>query len=125
LKDPHVREIAGKVTYSARDFREFPASFPALVRLHLHNGEVHESLVPHNLGSAGAPFTASDVERKFRKNVEFAIGKPSADLLHQAIVDLPCAAETAQLRAALGAARVNPRASNTDPAPGGKLCYGT
>ena len=30
-----------------------------------------------------------------------------------------------QLRAALGAARVNPRASNADPAPGGKLCYGT
>jgi 2-methylcitrate dehydratase PrpD len=125
LENPQVRALAGKVSYSAREFSEFPASFPALVRLRLHNGEVHESYVPHNLGSAGAPFTASDVERKFRQNVEFAIGKPSADCLHQAIVDLPRAADTGQLRATLGAARVNPCASNADPALGGNLCYAT
>jgi 2-methylcitrate dehydratase PrpD len=125
LADPLMRAIAGKVTHSARDFREFPASFPARVRVRLSSGETHESFVPHNLGSAGAPFTASDVERKFRDNVEFAIGRPSADRLHQAIVNLPGAADTNQLRAALMGARVNSQASRTDRMPGGKSCYGT
>jgi 2-methylcitrate dehydratase PrpD len=120
LNDPLVREIAAKVTYSARTFPEFPASFPALVRVHLGSGEAQQSFVPHNLGSAGAPFTAADVESKFRENTELAIGGPSADRLHQAIVNLHEAADINQLRVALMDARINSQTSkNNDQKPEG------
>jgi len=117
LHDPLMREIAGKVTYRARTFPEFPASFPALVRAHLNDDAVHESFVPHNLGSAAAPFTAPDVESKFRENVEFAIGKESADRLHEAIVNLTKEKNIDRLRTALVDARINLKTTKTEEKP--------
>ena len=118
LNDPLMRAIAGKVTYHARAFPEFPASFPALVRAHLKDGASHESFVAHNLGSAAAPFTASDVESKFRENVEFAIGKAAADRLHEAIVNLPQQKTIDQLRIALADARINLKTTKIEKMPG-------
>lgn len=106
LADPSVLAIAAKVTHQARPFAEFPASFPALMRVTMADGTRHESFVAHNLGSAGAPLGAADIEAKFRENVEFAIGTTAADRLHHAIAGLPRAADGGALWSALDAARI-------------------
>lgn len=106
LADPRMRALARKVTHAARHFDEFPASFPARVRVRLRDGQEHESFVPHNLGSPGAPFTPGDVEAKFRDNVEFAIGRPAADDLHAQIAGFAAADSAAGLWRALAAARI-------------------
>lgn len=106
LAEPDVRRLAGKVTCQARPFAEFPASFPALVRVAMANGERHESLIRHNLGSAQAPLSAADIENKFRSNVEFAIGREAADVLHGAIAGLGRSTDGGELWSALGRARI-------------------
>jgi 2-methylcitrate dehydratase PrpD len=106
LHEPDVRRLAAKVTCRARDFEEFPASFPALVRVTMTNGEQHESLIRHNLGSAQAPLSAADIESKFRSNVEFAIGRDAAAALHASIAGLARSANGDELWSALGQARI-------------------
>ncbi|MGE0749001.1 MAG: MmgE/PrpD family protein [Variibacter sp.] len=101
LQDARMREIAAKVTYETRPFAEFPASFPALVRINLKDGNSYESFVPHNLGSAGCPLGAQGIEAKFRRNVEPAIGREHADRLHENIAGLAEAKSAKGLWAAL------------------------
>ncbi len=109
LNDRRTRAIAAKVTHEARPFAEFPASFPALVRVRMTDGTEHESFVPHNLGSAGLPLGAAGIEAKFRENVEFAIGRPAADRLHDAIAGLPRTGDADALWSAIDAARIEER----------------
>jgi len=106
LNDRRMRAIAAKVTHEARPFAEFPASFPALVRVVMADGTEHESFVPHNLGSAGLPLGAAGIEAKFRENVEFAIGRLAADRLHDAIAGLPRTGDADALWSAIDAARI-------------------
>jgi 2-methylcitrate dehydratase PrpD len=85
LADQKVIEISRKVTYQARNFQEFPETFPALVRVRLRDGSTHEAFVPHNLGSAKNPLGAAGIASKYRANAEFAIGVNAADRLQAAI----------------------------------------
>jgi 2-methylcitrate dehydratase PrpD len=85
IADPRVAAIARKVTYRARHFAEFPETFPALLRVRMNDGSVHEASVPHNLGSAKNPLGASGIDAKFRDNVIFAIDASAADRLDAAI----------------------------------------
>ncbi len=85
---PEIASIASKVSYKARPFAEFPETFPALMRVRLADGSVHEASVPHNLGSAKLPMGEAGVDVKFRDNVIFAIDASSADQLDVAIKSL-------------------------------------
>lgn len=106
LSDPRMLEIAGKVTYRARDFAEFPESFPALVRVRLASGDIHETFVPHNLGSRRLPLGADGITAKFRDNLELGLARPAADRLEEAIVSFSRAGHAGKLWKALRAATV-------------------
>lgn len=105
LADPLMRSLAAKVSYSAHAFDEFPKSFPARVRVTFEDGETHESLIRHNLGSAGAPFSAADAQHKFRSNTDFAVGPEAAQALYEAIEALPYQPDAGRLWTALRGAQ--------------------
>jgi 2-methylcitrate dehydratase PrpD len=109
LSEPAARRLAAKVTCRARDFAEFPESFPALVRVVMKSGDRHESLIRHNLGSAKAPLGAAGIEAKFRSNVEFAVGRAATDALHGAIRGLEFSGDCNALWSALRQARIEER----------------
>ena len=106
ITDPEVARIAGKVSYRARPFAEFPETFPALVRVRLTDGSVHEASVPHNLGSAKLPMGEAGVNAKFRDNVIFAISESSADRLDAAIKNMQPGKPTDSLWSALKEAKL-------------------
>ena len=65
LADPRVLEVAAKVDYEVREYREFPEAFPGGVRVTWPDGRVEEEHVLHNLGSVGNPMTGAEIAGKF------------------------------------------------------------
>ncbi|HVZ46810.1 MAG TPA: MmgE/PrpD family protein [Ramlibacter sp.] len=104
--DPRARAIAGRVTHRVADLPEYPASFPARVRVRLRGGETHEAYVAHNLGSPGNPMDAAQIGAKFIACTAPAVGEAAAERLQQALRALPTARSTHVLEAALAAATV-------------------
>jgi 2-methylcitrate dehydratase PrpD len=88
-EDPRVRAVAERVTWRVADLPEFPTSFPARVRVLLRNGETHEAIVRHNLGSPGNPMDESKIGAKFLACTAPIVGDTKARQLQQALRALP------------------------------------
>lgn len=108
LADERIAQIARKVTYQVRTFREFPETFPALVRVRLRDGSTHEAFVPNNLGSVKNPLGAEGIGKKYRANADFALGARSAIRLQSAIRGLETSTSIDEFWRVLRSAVVRP-----------------
>jgi len=63
----------------------FPASLPAVVRVRMRGGEVHEHRVRNSRGTPANPLSDADLLLKFRSNLEHAGMGDRADTLHALI----------------------------------------
>ncbi|VTU16775.1 MmgE/PrpD family protein [Variovorax sp. PBL-E5] len=102
--DPIARAIASRVTWKVAALPEYPASFPARVRVTLRGGRVHEAYVRHNLGSPANPMDEAQLGAKFLACAEPAVGHSAARRLHLALRALPDAQDMDRFNAALAAA---------------------
>jgi 2-methylcitrate dehydratase PrpD len=105
--DPRAKAIASRVTYRVADLPEYPASFPARVRVRLRGGEEHEAYVAQNLGSPGNPMDDAQIAAKFLACTVPAVGEAPALHLQQALRALPDAPGTGDLFSALASATVS------------------
>ncbi len=105
-RDPRAAAIAARVTYRVMDLPQYPASFPARVRVRLRGGAVHEAYVAHNLGSPGNPMNDTRMAAKFLACTLPAVGNAAATRLLQALRTLPDAPSTGPMLAALISATV-------------------
>ncbi len=88
LSDPAVLELAGKVSYSVRDYESWPAAFPGGVRITTVDGAVLEADQPHQLGAPENPMTADQVIEKFRVNASLALDSGTARELETTVLEL-------------------------------------
>jgi 2-methylcitrate dehydratase PrpD len=102
--DPRAQAIASKVSYRIRDLPEYPASFPARVRVVFRNGQACEAYVPHNLGSPLNPMSDAQLRAKFLGCATPVLGSAGANALQAALRALPRANDAQSFFAALSAA---------------------
>jgi 2-methylcitrate dehydratase PrpD len=98
-RDPERLALAAKVhTFvdGACD-RLFPRQFPAVVRIELEDGTVHEERVMANRGGPGNPLTDDELRLKFRLNAGAVLTAEQADRLAEAILALGGADEVGQI----------------------------
>jgi 2-methylcitrate dehydratase PrpD len=86
-RDPERLELAAKVDtfVDAECDRIFPHQFPAVLRVHLRDGVVHEERVMHNRGGPQNPLSDAELERKFMLNATHALSTSAAERLEAAI----------------------------------------
>ncbi len=68
--------------------RIFPNQFPAVLRVHLKNGETREARVSHNRGGPENPLSDEELETKFHTNATRALSREGAEDLRTALQDL-------------------------------------
>jgi len=89
-QDPLVLALAARVeTFVDPECdRIFPREFPAVLRVHLTDGQVVERRVMHNRGGPANPLSESELLRKFRLNAERVLSPSAAEQVASAVVDL-------------------------------------
>jgi len=68
--------------------RIFPNQFPAVLRVHLENGETREVRVSHNRGGPENPLSDEELETKFQTNATLVLSREEAENLWAALQDL-------------------------------------
>ena len=101
IHDPAVIALARRVVYRDDPDSDFPRHFGGRLRIHLRGGRVVEQHEPINRGSADQPLTAAEVEDKFRRNAQRAIGPRQIDALIETIGSLECQRNLSALALAL------------------------
>jgi 2-methylcitrate dehydratase PrpD len=83
-------DLASRVRCSADEECDciFPNQFPAVLRVHLENGESREARVSHNRGGPENPLSDEELETKFHTNAVRALSKDAAEDLRTALQDL-------------------------------------
>lgn len=82
-------DVAERVDYEPRTYPTFPRSFPAGVRVRLHDGTEHEEHLEHQRGGVDAPMTPREIRDKFVVNAALGLGDDAARRLEQTILDAP------------------------------------
>lgn len=106
--DPRAKAVAGRVTWKVASLTEYPASFPARVRVTLRNGRTHEAYVRHNLGNPANPMDDAQLGAKFLQCTTEIVGDSAAKRLQIALRALAGAGETRTFFNALAAATASP-----------------
>jgi 2-methylcitrate dehydratase PrpD len=83
-------DLASRVRCSADDEcdRIFPNQFPAVLRVHLENGETREARVSHNRGGPENPLSDDELETKFYSNATRVLSREGTEDLMKALQDL-------------------------------------
>nr|WP_213451298.1 MmgE/PrpD family protein [Micromonospora sp. NBRC 107566] len=82
--------------------RLFPAQLPAVVRVTMTDGRVHEHRVDASRGSPANPLSEEELLTKFRGNLAFGNREKDTDVITGLVLDLASAHGVAGLLAALG-----------------------
>jgi 2-methylcitrate dehydratase PrpD len=90
VEDPTKLELAARVRCVADEecTRVFPNQFPAVLRVRMKNGKVHEARVMHNRGGPDNPLSDEELEVKFRSNAERVLPGEQIDELEEALRSL-------------------------------------
>jgi 2-methylcitrate dehydratase PrpD len=88
--NPMKLDLASRVRCSADEECNciFPNQFPAVLRVHLKNGERREARVSHNRGGPENPLSDEELETKFHTNATRALSREDAEDLRTALQDL-------------------------------------
>jgi 2-methylcitrate dehydratase PrpD len=86
IADPEVLAVAAKVSHEPRTFSTYPEAFPGAARVVLASGETLEQELPYQKAAPENPWSADDVQAKFRANAELALSSESAGALEEAIL---------------------------------------
>ena len=88
--DHTKRDLASRVRCTADEEcdRIFPNQFPAVLRVHLGNGETREARVSHNRGGPENPLSDEELETKFQTNATRVLSREGAEDLRKALQDL-------------------------------------
>ena len=83
-------DLASRVRCSADEEcdRIFPNQFPAVLRVHLKNGETREARVSHNRGGPENPLSDEELETKFHANATRVLSSEDSEELRTALQDL-------------------------------------
>jgi 2-methylcitrate dehydratase PrpD len=83
-------DLASRVRCSADEEcdRIFPNQFPAVLRVHLENGETREARVSHNRGGPENPLSDEELETKFQTNATRVLSREGAEGLWAVLQDL-------------------------------------
>ena len=83
-------DLASRVRCSADEEcdRIFPNQFPAVLRVHLKNGETREARVSHNRGGPENPLSDEELETKFHANATRVLSREDSEELRTALQDL-------------------------------------
>ena len=83
-------DLASRVLCSADEEcdRIFPNQFPAVLRVHLKNGETREARVSHNRGGPENPLSDEELETKFHANATRVLSRENSEELRTALQDL-------------------------------------
>ena len=100
-RDPRLLALAARVhSYADEECdRIFPTQFPAVLRVTMKDGTVHEERVLKNRGGPGNPLSDDELRQKFTLNAGQRLGPERADRLADAIFALDRAAEVGGLLA--------------------------
>ncbi len=88
--DRRKLDLASRVRCSADEEcdRIFPDQFPAVLQVHLENGETHEARVSHNRGGPENPLSDEELETKFYANATRILSREGAEALGGALQNL-------------------------------------
>jgi 2-methylcitrate dehydratase PrpD len=98
-RDERVLALARKVeTYVDPECdRIFPREFPAVLRVHMNDGQTYEHRVMRNRGGPGNPLSVADLQEKFRLNAEHTLSSEQTALLSEAVLELDRAPDLERL----------------------------
>jgi 2-methylcitrate dehydratase PrpD len=105
LADQAILDLAGKVSYTVRDYATWPAAFPGGVRITTGDGRVLEADQPHQLGAPENPMSAQQVVAKFRRNASLALDEACIEELEHAVLEIEQATDIEKALAPLTRAR--------------------
>jgi 2-methylcitrate dehydratase PrpD len=90
VRDPTKLDLASRVRCFADEEcdRIFPNQFPAVLRVHLKNGETREARVSHNRGGPENPLGDEELDAKFHTNATRALPEGDAEDLRIALQNL-------------------------------------
>jgi 2-methylcitrate dehydratase PrpD len=90
VRDRRKLDLASRVRCKADEEcdRIFPNQFPAVLRVHLENGETREARVSHNRGGPENPLSDEELETKFHTNATRILSGEGAEDLREALQDL-------------------------------------
>ncbi|HEX5281047.1 MAG TPA: MmgE/PrpD family protein [Micropepsaceae bacterium] len=71
VADPHLRKLAGKISYVIDPDNPYPANFTGHIRAVLEDGSVREVRRGHMRGGAHEPLAAAEISAKFNDNARF------------------------------------------------------
>jgi 2-methylcitrate dehydratase PrpD len=98
IADPRVLDLARRVHYETKDYPTYPQAFPGGVRIRTRDGRTLAAEHDYQLGGPEAPWTAEDVQAKFRGNAGLALESDALEALQAAVLALE---QQNDLRAAL------------------------
>ncbi|MBI4183660.1 MAG: MmgE/PrpD family protein [Proteobacteria bacterium] len=85
LADPAVLALAERIEHEIDPSPVAPGQYRGWVKVRTRDGRALERIEPHNWGSRKNPFTAADVERKFRDNAGRALPAGRLDAIVAAV----------------------------------------
>jgi 2-methylcitrate dehydratase PrpD len=90
VRDRKKLDLASRVRCFAEEECDviFPNQFPAVLRVHLKNGEIREARVSHNRGGPENPLSDEELDAKFRTNATRALPERAAEDLRISLQDL-------------------------------------
>ena len=90
VRDPRYLDLAAKVrcVASAECDAIFPNQFPAVLRIRMRGGQVHEARVLANRGGPDNPLSVEELTVKFMSNASRVIAPEQARLLAESIVTM-------------------------------------
>ena len=90
VRDRRKLDLASRVRCKADEEcdRIFPNQLPAVLRVHLENGETREARVSHNRGGPENPLSDEELETKFHTNATRILSGEGAEDLREALQDL-------------------------------------
>ena len=97
LRDPQVLALASSIGYANDADSSFPRHYTGAVEIELTDGRRLSAREDVNKGSAEAPLSQTEVERKFMDNALTALARPRAEALRDALLDIDRATDVAAI----------------------------
>ncbi|WP_242139943.1 MmgE/PrpD family protein [Sphingomonas sp. TREG-RG-20F-R18-01] len=86
LRDPAVRDLAGRVAYAIDPDTDYPTHFTGEVIVQTRDGRTLRRREGVNRGAADRPLSNADISRKFVENATRTIDAPRAEAIRAAIL---------------------------------------